>query len=108
MEACSFSDIAPSFDQTVAHIATAQGVDPICSTSHWMIPVAQAFSDRAPKRVFTSQAGHVALIEHEHPTVRSSPASTPSGVSPRPLSAWTQQHSSSASLTCWQTLISTR
>ncbi len=67
MEACSFSDIAPSFDQTVAHIATAQGVDPICSTSHWMIPVAQAFSDRAPKRVFTSQAGHVALIEHETP-----------------------------------------
>lgn len=67
MEACSFSDIALTFDKTVAHIATAQGVDPICSTSHWMIPVAQAFSEQAPERVFTSRAGHVALIEHETP-----------------------------------------
>lgn len=67
MEACSFSDIALTFDKTVAHIATTQGVDPICSTSHWMIPVAQAFSEQAPKRVFTSRAGHVALIEHETP-----------------------------------------
>ncbi|MGK0226299.1 MAG: hypothetical protein ACI8XD_001110 [Thermoproteota archaeon] len=67
MEACSFSDIAPTFDRTVAHIAASQGVDPICSTSHWMIPVAQAFSEQAPERVFTSRAGHVALIEHETP-----------------------------------------
>lgn len=67
MEACSFSDIETSFDRTIAHIARPQGVDPICSTSHWLVPVAQAFSRDARERVFTSRAGHVALIEHITP-----------------------------------------
>lgn len=67
MEACTFSDIETSFDKTVAHVATAQGIDPVCSTSHWIVPVAAAFSRQAPHRVFRSRAGYVALIEHETP-----------------------------------------
>ena len=67
MEACSFSDIETIFDKTVALAARSQGIDPICSTSHWLVPVAQAFSHQATQRVFTGSTGHIALIEHATP-----------------------------------------
>jgi len=67
MENCLFTDIETSFDKTVAHVATEQGIDPICSTSHWIVPVADSFSGQALHRVFRSRAGYVALIEHETP-----------------------------------------
>jgi len=67
MEPCSFTDIESSFDATIATASAEQGIDPICSTSHWIVPVVTAFSPRSQERVFTSGAGHVALLEHETP-----------------------------------------
>ena len=67
MDSCSFADIETSFDDMVASVADAQGIDPICSTSNWIVPVTQAFSRDATPRVFTGDAGHVALVEHQTP-----------------------------------------
>ena len=67
MKSCSFSDIETSYDATVAAVAPQQGIDPICSTSQWIVPAATAFSSRAEQLVFTSGAGHVALLRHATP-----------------------------------------
>jgi len=67
MDSCTFADIETSFDITVGAIADAQGVDPICSTSNWIMPVAVAFSSRSTQRVFAADTGYVALLEHETP-----------------------------------------
>lgn len=67
MDSCSFTDIEASFDEAVASIAARQGIDPICSTSNWIVPVAHAFAPDAIPRVFSGNAGHVALIEHATP-----------------------------------------
>jgi hypothetical protein len=64
MDSCPFTDIATSFDETIASSAALQGIDPVCSTSNWILPVAQAFAPEAKQRVFAGDAGHVALIEH--------------------------------------------
>lgn len=70
MEPCTFAEIESVFDQTVAQIAASQGVDPICSTSHWTTSVAAAFASKSIQRVFTGSAGHVALLEHDTPNGR--------------------------------------
>jgi len=67
MEPCTFADIESSFDATIAAAAPAQGIDPVCSTSNWVVPVADAFSARAQQRVYASDAGYVALLEHDTP-----------------------------------------
>jgi len=67
MEPCAFSDIESSFDATIATVASSQGIDPVCSTSNWIVPVADAFSARSQRRVYRSDAGHVVLLEHETP-----------------------------------------
>lgn len=67
MDVCPFTDIETSFDETIASVAASQGIDPICSTSNWILPVAEAFAPEARPRVFASDTGHVALIEHPSP-----------------------------------------
>lgn len=67
MKLCSFTDIAAAYDATIGAIAAAQGIDPICSTSRWIVPAADAFSARSAQLAFTSDAGHVALLAHETP-----------------------------------------
>jgi hypothetical protein len=67
MDSCLFADIETPFDETVASVAPTQGIDPICSTSKWILPVAQAFAPDALPRVFVGDVGYVALIEHDTP-----------------------------------------
>jgi len=67
MESCTFSDIETSFDTTVAAIAASQGIDPICSTSKWIVPVADTFSPRSERLVYTGNSGHIALLAHDTP-----------------------------------------
>lgn len=67
MDSCKFTDIETSFDGTIASIASKQGIDPICSTSNWILPVSQAFAPDADQRVFAGDTGHVALTEHLTP-----------------------------------------
>ena len=67
MDSCTFADIRSSFDATIARLAHDQGVDPICSTSYWIEPVGNAFYPDAVPRMFTSDNGHVAMIEHPTP-----------------------------------------
>lgn len=67
MKSCSFNDISTSYDTTIGSIATEQGIDPICSTSKWIVPAADAFSSRSQQLVFTCEAGHVALLQHDTP-----------------------------------------
>ncbi len=67
MDPCSFSDIETAFDAAIAVVAGRQGIDPICSTSHWIVPEASAFSSDAAQRVFAADSGWVALIEHDTP-----------------------------------------
>lgn len=67
MKSCSFNDIASTYDVTIRSIATEQGIDPICSTSKWIVPAADAFSSRSQRLVFTGSEGHVALLQHDTP-----------------------------------------
>lgn len=67
MEACTIADIESDFNEVVAEVAAAQGIDPICSRSEWTIPVAAAFAADAEPLVFTGPSGHVALLEHNTP-----------------------------------------
>lgn len=67
MKICSFTDIAAAYDRTIASIAAEQGIDPICSTSRWIVPAADAFSARSNQLVYSSDAGHVALLAHDTP-----------------------------------------
>jgi len=70
MEPCTFAEIESDFDETVALVASEQGVDPICSTSPWTSSVAAAFASNSRQQVFTSAVGHVALLDHETPNGR--------------------------------------
>ena len=67
MDPCLFSDIETAFDAAVASNAVVQGIDPICSTSNWIVPVADAFSPRSQRQVFAADSGFVALLEHLTP-----------------------------------------
>lgn len=67
MDSCTFADIETAFDATVGDIADAQGVDSVCSTSNWIVPVRLAFSSSARQRVFASRHGYVTLLEHDTP-----------------------------------------
>lgn len=67
MEPCTIADIETEFDSLVDEVAPRQGIDPICSRSEWIIPVAAAFAADAEPRVFTGRSGHLALLEHVTP-----------------------------------------
>lgn len=67
MEPCEFSDIETEFDALVHQVSTAQGIDPVCSTSDWAIPVAAAFAGRSRRRVYAGANGYLAFLEHETP-----------------------------------------
>lgn len=65
MDPCDFADIETRFDAAVQAVAAEQGVDPVCSSSNWILPLAAAFAPRAQHRVFASDAGMAAFLEHD-------------------------------------------
>lgn len=67
MDSCTFADIEIAFDAAVGAVAAAQGVDSVCSTSNWIVPVRLAFSSDARQCVFANSHGYVAMLEHETP-----------------------------------------
>ncbi len=67
MEACSLSEIAEAFDKDTAELGPECGIDPICSSTSWIIPAGVAFAPDAERRVFSGPAGHLALLQHDHP-----------------------------------------
>jgi len=67
MDPCPFSEIESAFDTTIAAIADSQGIDPVCSTSGWIIPAAAAFSATSEQHVFASSHGYLALLDRPSP-----------------------------------------
>ena len=67
MDPCTFPDAEARFDALVAAHASELGIDPVCSTTRWIAPLASAFAPAASPRLFSSDAGMVTLLEHENP-----------------------------------------
>lgn len=68
MDSCSLPAIETDFDAMVADVADAQGIDPICSTSSWIVPEAEAFSARSVWDVRAGENGFLAFLVHETPS----------------------------------------
>lgn len=64
---CSFNEIEGDFDALISEVAADQRIDPVCSTSKWILPAAAAFAASAEPRVFAGNAGYLALLEHDAP-----------------------------------------
>ncbi len=67
MKAVPFAEIEDEYDQLVARSAGHLGADPVCTTTHWIVPAAAAFAPRGKPRVWRGTHGIVALLEHENP-----------------------------------------
>jgi hypothetical protein len=67
MDTCSFAEIEQSFNHTISCVADAQGIDPICSTSPWIVSVSDAFNSDAQRIVRASRNGYMALLLHDTP-----------------------------------------
>lgn len=68
MDSCSFPAIETEFDAMVAAVADAQGIDPICSTSSWIVPEAEAFSPGSTRHVRGGDNGFLAFLGHDTPS----------------------------------------
>ena len=69
MDPCTFPDAEARFDALVAAHASALGIDPVCSTTRWIAPLAAAFAPAASPRLFSSDAGMVTLLEHANSVI---------------------------------------
>lgn len=67
MEPCTFPDAEAPFDELVAAHGAGLGIDTVCSTTRWTVPVASAFAAAAVPRIHRSDNGMVALLEHVNP-----------------------------------------
>lgn len=67
MQPTSFTEIETEFDALIGDVAASLRIDPVCSTSRWIVPAASAFAASAEPRVYASPAGFAAFLEHDTP-----------------------------------------
>jgi len=67
MQPTTFAEVEADYDTLVGETAAALHIDPVCSTSSWIIPAASAFAASAEPRVFAGSDGFAAFLEHDTP-----------------------------------------